>query len=423
MQFFILCFLCLCITLAETYVRQGKYVEAVKTFEKEIHKITGDLDLDSITNSTDSSSSKNTSEAKGENKTITIESVEEVAKVGKEVEKVVGKNSTEVNSDEINAENKKKKSSPSNPILPTTSNTTSTSSSKRSYTEEFHKKEIKVLTTIEKNKLKLLHVRLGNIYGNYLLDLKLAAFNYEKTLEYGGDMTKEIRMFFAKNAHDLETLKKNEMKIKMGVNPGVEGTKKVNVSLSDHISNVLNNSSNKNQNQTKGSGQSSEKVQIPIPSGASGDGKQIKGPKAGPAVPSRRNRWVVRSDVVEEDGAQGGGPGEHAGLGDGAGAAGGMKMGGMGKINGGVGGVGGEEGAERGEVDARRQGAGGAGGGGGQNGESSFESQIRRKEELQEAEEEERIRTGTSSSTSASAETGTTASAVLSALSSNRRGR
>ena len=413
------------ITLAETYVRQGKYFEAVRTFEKEIYKITGDLDLDSISNSTDSSSSKNLSEAKGENKTITIESAKEVVKnVGNEEENKVGTNSTEVNSDEINAENKKQNSSLTNSIIPTnstaTSNatSTSTSSSKRSYTEEFHKKEIKVFTSIEKNKLKFLHMRLGNIYGNYLLDLKLAAFNYEKTLDYGGDMTKEIRMFFAKNAHDLDALKKDEIKIKMGVNPVVEGTKKVNVSLSDHISNVLNNSSNKNQNQTKGSGQSSEKVQVPIPPG---DGNQTKGPKAGPAVPSRRNRWVVRSDVVEEDGAQGGGPGEHAGLGDGAGAAGGMKMGGMGKINGGGGG--GEESAERGEVDARRQGAGGAGGGGGQNGESSFESQIRRKEEHQEAEEEERIRTGTSSSTSASAETGTTASAVLSALSSNRRGR
>ena len=256
-------------------------------------------------------------------------------------------------------------------------------------------------------------MRLGNIYGNYLLDLKLAAFNYEKTLDYGGDMTKEIRMFFAKNAHDLDALKKDEIKIKMGVNPVVEGTKKVNVSLSDHISNVLNNSSNKNQNQTKGSGQSSEKVQVPIPPG---DGNQTKGPKAGPAVPSRRNRWVVRSDVVEEDGAQGEGPGVHEGLGEGsgAGAAGGMKMGGMGKINGGGGG--GEESAERGEVEGRRQ-----VGAGGQSGESSFESQIRRKEELQEAEEEERMRTGTSAS--AGTETGTTASAVLSALSSNRRGR
>lgn len=426
---FLILLLCLCITLAETYVRQGKYVEAVKIFEKEIYRITGDLDLDSISNSTESSSSKNVIEAKGENKTITIESVKELEKkVGneEEEEKKVGKNSTEVNLDEINAENKKQNSSLSNPLLPTTSNSsstsnetsTSTSSTKRSYTEEFHKNEIKVLTTIEKNKLKLLHMRLGNMYGNHLLDLKLAAYNYEKTLEYGGDMNKEIRMFFAKNAHDLETLKKDEIeiKIKMGVNPGVGGTKKVNVSLSDHISNVLNNSSDKNQ--TKGSGNINEKVQVPIPSVPSGDGKQTKGPKTGPAVPSRRNRWVVRSDVIEENGAQGGGPGVHAGVGEGsgAGAVGGMKMGGMGKINGG----GGEEAAERGEGEAQRQGGAG-GGGGGASGESSFESQIRRKEELQEAEEEERIRTGTSAS--AGAETGTTTSAVLSALSSSRRGR
>lgn len=418
------------ITSAETYVRQGKYVEAVQSFEKEINIITGDLEQDSTSNSRNSSSFKIVTESKNdtrsENRTISIE-------IGKEGEKEVEKNSTvEVSLEEIDKENRKQNSFLSNPLPPTpfnstsnsnstststsTSNSTSTStptsSTKRSYTEEFHKNEKKVFTTIEKNKLKLSHMRLGNIYGNHLLNLQLASYHYEKSLEYGGDMNKEMRMFFAKNAQKLEISKKE---IKLGVNPGVDEVKRVNLTLSDHISNVLNNGTNKNQTRgsEKGGGKGGERVQDSPPPG---DVKQSKGPKSGPAVPSRKNRWVVRSDVIEEDGALGGGPGVNAGMGDGTG--GGMKMGGMGGMGRASGG---EDQSEYADAEGQRQrGVGGAGGGGGAAGESSFERQVRMKEELEKAEEEERRRTG--SSAGAGAGEGT-ASAVLSSLSNNRRGR
>ena len=392
------------ITLAETYVRQGKYIEAVKSFEKEINIITGDLGLGSNSNSRNSSSSKDVTEARNElmseNRTTSIE-------IGKEGEEEVGKNSTTgINSGETDTEHRKQTSSLSYPLPPTPSNTTSTSASstKRSYTEEFHANKKKEFTTIEKNKLKLLHMRLGNIYGNHLLNLQLASNHYEKSLEYGGDMDKAMRVFFAKNARKLDTSKKE---IILGVNPGVDDVNRVNVTLSDHISNVLNNSTNRNQ--TRGSEKGSEKSvgrdqdSLPL-----GDVKQSKGPKSGPAVLSRKNRWVVRSDVIEGDGAQSAGPGVSAGMGDGTG--GGMKMGGMGRVRGG-----GEE-SEYADAEGKRQ--GGGAGAGGAAGASSFESQVRMKEELEEAEEEERRRTGTSAGAGSS-----TASAVLSSLSNNRRGR
>ena len=69
--------------------------------------------------------------------------------------------------------------------------------------KEVVKEEVKILSYESKMKIIALRTTLANIYSTHLSNVRRAGHHYDMILELGGDMTKEIRIFFAKYSKEL----------------------------------------------------------------------------------------------------------------------------------------------------------------------------------------------------------------------------
>lgn len=371
------------------YVRQGRFLEAAKSFEKELQIMRGDFGSNSTASSVPFTVSdspvvgaKNGSGSGG------LEVEMDVKGGGNEGEE--GPVSRALSNDTaLNPP----QSLPSNATTPDSTSTAP---------------ERKNLSPKEKLKVVALHKRLGAIYAGQLLDVKAAAGHFESVLDLGGDMDRDMRMFFAKNAallsgtegdRPVSGLSGSDDTVEAPSVP-LEGVKVLRGESSSNDTRGANNSATSSAAKNQGSDSSSAQNRTAKLS-----------PLISPTTPPRateragfRNRWVVRSEpVVEPAGGEGEGPGVGQGT---DGPVRGMKMGGMGGMRGNEGAAGGGEGLSVGdEGDSRGKGGGNAG-------ESSFESQVRMNEEFEDDD---------GSGGGGASRAGQ--SSVLSSLSSSRRGR
>ena len=372
------------------HLRQGKYSEAAESFETELRLITGDLGPDSSVSDLNSSTASNS--------TMEGASREQDVSSGGHAET---RNVTALNGSAVPVP-----APHSNDTAAAVSNGTDTAAAAgRVLAAAPIARKEKVMTAQEKAKAKALHMKLGKIYATQLLDVSAAASHYERAMDLGGDLDRDMRTFFAKNALELsasakakrEADERQQGRERDGEAGGVGGEKAeigVNSTSTGTLSN--NSSSNSNSNSSSSSGSADQSS----PLGA----KAPVVPKPDPLAPSSpprlteragfRNRWVVRSDPVEEI-AEAVGQGQEE-------APRGMKMGGI-KI-GDSGGMADPRGGQ--DQGGGEEGARGAGG------ESAFEAQVRQNEEFEDEEGGSAPRGGQGEKSS-----------VLSGLSSSRRGR
>ena len=371
--------------VGEMYVRQGRFLEAARSFEKEIRIMRGDLGP----NSTSHSVPLNVSDTQG----VGAKNDSRGAQIEGDMRGDGGEGGP-ISPSLLNG------TTPTPPSSLPSSNTTMPDSTSPPL-------ERKVLTPKEKLKLIALHKRLGVIYAGQLSDVKAAAVHFESSLDLGGDMDRDMRMFFAKNAVFLSSPKGDRPVSELSsLEDTVEAT---SVPLEGGKVILSENSINDTSSANSSRSSSNVKDHSDSSSVQNRTGTAKLSPLLSPTTPLRgteragfRNRWVVRSDPVEEP------AGEGEGLGGGQGTdrpVGGMKMGGMGGMRGneGAGGGGGEGFSVGDEGDSR--------GKGGVEGESSFESQVRMNEEFED------------DSGGAGGGSRTGQSSVLSSLSSSRRGR
>jgi hypothetical protein len=381
------------------HLRQGKYSEAAKSFETELKLITGDLGSDSSAGDLNSSAASNaTSPSASISEGASTRNVTAVN--GSTVPVPISKETVAVSAGED--------------IVAAAAAAVGKSAAPLPGKE-------KVLTAQEKAKARSLHMKLGKLYATQLLDVSAAASHYERAMDLGGDLDRDMRTFFAKNALELSASAKakreadesQQERARGGpVTEGVLGGEKAEIGFNSTSGATLSlNSSNSSgdsssSSNSSGSADQSRPLGTKVPVVPKPDSLA---PSTPPRVTERagfRNRWVVRSDPVEETaeaGRQDQGQGQEE-------APRGMKMGGMKIGDSGGAGIADARGGQ--DHGGGEDGARSAGGGGGGGGESAFEAQVRQNEEFEDEDGESAPKGGQGEKSS-----------VLSGLSSSRRGR
>ena len=201
------------------YVRQGKYEVAAKILEKELDILTGNVPIEEnskknvLSNKIDVIRSKAVS---SDNLNVTQSSSINMNDVSDNLihNDNATRNGDNSNSnsnrsrvdDTINGEGENGIKNENQSILTSKNekNKNENNVSKASVKEAVEE-NVKILTYENKMKIIELRTTLANIYSTHLSNVRRAGYHYDMILELGGDMTKGIRMFFAKNSKELET--------------------------------------------------------------------------------------------------------------------------------------------------------------------------------------------------------------------------
>ena len=360
------------------YVRQSKYEEAAKSFEKELQLLTGNVpgeakELENIplvgvdVNSPLPHSLPHTSSVAND----------DISKIDNNNNSIIDKDNERENGKENKNEVK---------------------------TSKVVKEEVKVrdknsFSPVEKIKIKSLHARLAQIYSTQLSNLRMANFHYETVLELGGDMTKEIRIFYAKYANELNQYVSTDRKIKNIENEnGKIDNDVITVSniKDENIAHVKKHNGTESESSSEYQNQNNSNTTQPVPPSSTSFSTSSKSPKPLERAP----RWVVRSEresvpTNELDSERD----------DNMKQRGGMKMGGM-RGNDGV--------IEN--TLATGTGTAGLRGSAVEEGESAFEAQIRENEEFEDDDEYGDGEEGGGGG-------GQQQSSLLNAISNSRKGR
>jgi hypothetical protein len=254
------------------HLRQGKYSEAAESFETELRLITGDLGPDSSVSDLNSSAASNsTTEGASREQDVSSGGYAET------------RNVTALNGSAVPVP-----APHSNETAAAVSNDIDTAAAGRVLAAAPISRKEKVLTAQEKAKAKALHMKLGKIYATQLLDVSAAASHYERAMDLGGDLDRDMRTFFAKNALELsasakakrEADERQQGRERDGEAGGVGGEKAeigVNSTSTGTLSNNSSSNSNSNSSSSSGSSRSSS-------SSGSADQSNPLGAKA-PVVP------------------------------------------------------------------------------------------------------------------------------------------
>ena len=196
------------------YVRQGKYEVAAKILEKELDILTGNVPTEEnfkknvLSDKIDAIRSKAIS---FDNLNVTLSSSIDTNDVsdnlihnGNATRNGDNSNSSRVD-DTINGEGESEIRNENQSIWTSKEEKKKIENDVSKATlKEALKTKVKILTYENKMKIIELRTSLANIYSSHLSNVRRAGYHYDMILELGGDMTKEIRMFFAKNSKELE---------------------------------------------------------------------------------------------------------------------------------------------------------------------------------------------------------------------------